>query len=123
LLLGGVQPDIKIPLTVERVIEQWQEGKDVELEYAINTLLSIPEVELQKEFRIYPNPAVAAFHIEIESENPVTIRISDISGRLVKFVEHVTPGQTIDVTNLKAGLYFITIDGNQRYRVEKLLIQ
>ena len=122
LLLGGVQPDIKIPLTVERVIEQWQEGKDVELEYAINTLLDIPEVEQQKEFRIYPNPANAVFHIKYDSKKPITIRITDLSGRMVKLVEHVTPSQAIDVTCLKAGLYFVTIDDYQRYHVEKLLI-
>ena len=123
LLLGGVQPDIKIPLTVERVIEQWQEGMDVELEYAINTLLTIPEVEQQREFRIYPNPADALFHIKYDSKRPITIRITDLSGRMVKLVEHVTPGQAIDVSNLPAGLYFVTIDDNQRYVVTKLLIQ
>ena len=123
LLVGGVQPDIKIPLTVERVIEQWQEGKDVELEYAINTLLDIPEVELQQEFKIYPNPADALFHIKYDSKRPITIRITDLSGRMVKLVEHVTPGQAIDVSNLPAGLYFVTIDDNQRYVVTKLLIQ
>lgn len=123
LLVGGVQPDIKIPLTVERVIEQWQEGRDVELEYAINTLLDIPEITLQKEYKIYPNPADASFHIRYDTEKPITVRITDVTGRLVKLVEHVTSGQTIDVTSLKAGLYFITTDANQRYVVTKLLIQ
>ncbi|TSA28814.1 MAG: T9SS C-terminal target domain-containing protein [Bacteroidetes bacterium] len=121
LLLGGVQPDIKIPLTVERVIEQWPEGKDVELEYAISMLLDIPEFEQQKVFRIYPNPADAAFRIEYNSENPMTIRITDVSGRLVRVVEHFTSGQAIDINDLRAGLYFVAIDDNQRYFVEKLL--
>ena len=123
LLLGGVQPDIKIPLTIERVIEQWQEGKDVELEYAISTLLDIPEITLQKEYRIYPNPADDLFHITYDSKKPITIRIADVSGRLVKLAGHVTSGQPIDVSYLPAGLYFVTIDGNQRYVVGKLLIQ
>ena len=123
LLVGGVQPDIKIPLTVERVIEQWQEGKDVELEYAISTLLDIREITLQKEYRIYPNPADATFHIKYDSKKPITVQIADVSGRLVKLAGQVTSGQLIDISNLPAGLYFVTIDGNQRYRIEKLLIQ
>ncbi|MBE0648857.1 MAG: T9SS type A sorting domain-containing protein [Bacteroidales bacterium] len=123
LLVGGVQPDIKIPLTVERVIEQWQEGKDVELEYAISTLLDIPEVTLQKEYRIYPNPADALVHIKYDSKKPITIWITDVNGRLVKLAGEVISGQAIDISSLPAGLYFLTIDDNKRYRVEKLLIQ
>jgi len=123
LLVGGVQPDIKIPLTVERVIEQWQEGKDVELEYAINTLLDIPEITLQKEYKLYPNPADDLFHITYDSKKPITIRIADVSGRLVKSAEQVTSGQAIYVSNLPAGLYFVTIEENHQYVVGKLLIQ
>ena len=122
-LAGGVEPDIKIPLTVERVIQIWEEGIDVELEYAINTLLDIPEIEQQKGFKIFPNPADAAFHIKYDSEKPMTIRITDLSGRLVKRVENVTSGQAIDVSDLRAGLYFVSINDVQLYLVEKLLIQ
>ena len=123
LLIGGVQPDIKIPLTVERVIEQWQEGKDVELEYAINTLLDIPEISRQKMFKIYPNPANSTFYIQYDSEKPLTIMITDFSGRMIKRIEHYVTGQAIDVSDMKAGIYFVSINDNQPYQVEKLLVQ
>jgi len=54
-MVGGIQPDIRIPLTVERVIEQWQDGKDVELEYAIGLLLGIDEPIAENLSKIYPN--------------------------------------------------------------------
>ncbi len=38
-LTGGVSPDIRVPLTVENVVAQWQENHDVQLEYAESFLL------------------------------------------------------------------------------------
>lgn len=121
-LTGGIQPDIKIPLTVERVIEVWGEGKDVELEYAISILLDIPEIEQQNECKIYPNPASTTFLIEYLSEKPIIIRITDLSGRLVKQVDNYVSGQVINISDLKAGLYFVNINDSQPRRMEKLLI-
>ncbi len=122
-LVGGVQPDIKIPLTVDRVIEQWQEGKDVELNYALSILLDIPEIERITKYHIYPNPATTTFIVESGSNNPVNIRITDLSGRMIRKIEQYDEGVSIDIRELKSGLYFVSIYNDQEYQAEKLLIQ
>ncbi|MBI9038190.1 MAG: T9SS type A sorting domain-containing protein [Bacteroidales bacterium] len=122
-LAGGVQPDIKIPLTVERVIEQWQEGKDVELEYAKSVLLDIPEISNDHGFILFPNPASSIIHLKYSSIKPISIQIVDISGRPLKRIENFTTDQEIDISDLKTGLYFVYIINNQKHIVGKLLIK
>jgi len=79
---GGIQPDIRIPLTVERVIEQWGEGKDVEMEYAIDLLLGVEESVLENPCKIYPNPASDQFTVECPDMQE--IMLISTSGHLVK---------------------------------------
>jgi len=122
LLMGGVQPDIKIPLTVERVIEQWQEGKDVELEYAKSVLLDIPEISNEHGFLLYPNPANNIIHLKYNSIKPISVQIVDLTGRSLKCIENFTTDQEIDISDLKAGLYFVYVINNQKHIAGKLLI-
>ena len=122
-LVGGIQPDIRIPLTVERVIEQWEESKDVELEYAISILLDIPENLDENQFKLYPNPTHDFFIVDYNSEKLVTLSIYDIHGRLVKIVDNYTAGQVISIRELTLGIYFVKLENHKLNLVKKLILK
>jgi len=122
-LVGGIQPDIRIPLTVERVIEQWEESKDVELEYAISILLDIPENLDENQFILYPNPTHDFFIVGYNSEKFVTLSIYDIHGRLVKTVDNYTAGQVISIRELTLGIYFVKLENHKLNLVKKLILK
>jgi hypothetical protein len=122
-LVGGIQPDIRIPLTVERVIEQWQDGKDVELEYAISILLDIPENIEGNGTKLYPNPANDFFITDYKSENPATVSIIDIHGRLVTILENYKSGQVISIRVLPPGVYFVNVTNFEINLTNKLIIE
>lgn len=69
--------------------------------------LSVPEMDVNKAL-VYPNPFVSEIHIKnIEVR---TLKLFDVTGRLLK--DYVTVGQLhrIVVSDLKSGVYFLRIN-------------
>jgi hypothetical protein len=73
-------------------------------------------------FAIFPNPASSEVNIALGMEKPgnVVYEVFDMTGKLVKAAANgsLAPGeyfQTLDVSNLQSGFYFVTvsIDGNR----------
>jgi hypothetical protein len=65
-----------------------------------------------------PNPSADYFNIVISSNdaNPVTVRVLDISGRIVEIHEKITSTGILRLGNSwRGGTYFVeVIQGNQR---------
>ena len=77
---------------------------------------------------IYPNPASTTVNVEFGyNMNSLTVvEITDVTGRLVstQSVSNPIQGQTlnIDVANLNAGSYFITVKNDTQKLVQKLVL-
>lgn len=73
-----------------------------------------------KDFKIYPNPFTDAITIS-ETNDIKKLQITDVSGRLIRMIEK--PSSTINLKDLKAGVYFITVhqkDGKlETYKIIK----
>jgi len=112
---------------IEKVVIKWPSGiVDVIEEPEINTQLFVREgdapmsVEEQilQYISLYPNPTKGELFIASkQSLVGSEINIYDISGRLV--INNKLTGNTVDVSNLNTGLYFLnlTIDG-QRVKLQ-----
>ena len=95
--------------------------------HSINTDASaINELENTGEdlaFKILPNPGNNYFILNIRTNNNVdkiSVRISDLSGRLVESKNNLKGSQTLRVgSNLKAGVYFIQLtQGNETKQIK-----
>lgn len=77
---------------------------------------------------IYPNPANSEVNVEFgyNMNSFTTIEIADITGRLVRTDSYENPvqGQTVkmDVSDMNAGAYFITIKNDTQKLVQKLTL-
>lgn len=77
----------------------------------------------------YPNPADKDLNIELESEINITayVTVKDINGKeVITTKQKLQSGKnkfTLDVAKLKAGLYFITINANNKQSVLKVTVQ
>lgn len=70
---------------------------------------------------VYPNPASS--QLFVKSETNAQVSIIDLTGRVVKEIETTDEITTIDINDVKEGVYFIMIqDGNNRI-VEKLVVR
>lgn len=73
-----------------------------------NQVLSVNDINTDKAFSIYPNPAKD--FVVIQSVQAITgIKIYSTSGRLVKSITNVSHNK-INVSDLLAGVYFVKIN-------------
>jgi len=63
-------------------------------------------------FRMFPNPAKDQVQLRLSEIPEESILIHDINGRLVKQVSARSKNITISISNLKSGIYFLSIDKN-----------
>ncbi|GGG06310.1 hypothetical protein GCM10011344_03490 [Dokdonia pacifica] len=85
-------------------------------------LLNVDEFSQESTIRIYPNPATDV--ITVTFSNPTisdTLRVFDITGKLVKSVGVQQTETTIPMSNLTAGVYLVQLE-NSGY-TQKLIIK
>jgi hypothetical protein len=76
-------------------------------------------------FSISPNPAEDKIIVKLEKfENDLCLDLFDQYGKMVYSTILVSDNQEIDVSNLRKGLYFVSLSGKNRLsEKQKLVIQ
>jgi hypothetical protein len=88
----------------------------------LSNTVGITEINKNDKVVIYPNPANVKINIDIENYNEVII--TDISGKVVMNLESVSnQNNTIDISNLSNGIYFVTIKSDRQLITKKLIKQ
>jgi len=91
----------------------------IDIQY--NTYLNIENTT--NNYSVYPNPANSVLNISI-SENNTSITIFDIVGKNVAEMELVNGNNTLNIENLKPGVYFYSIKRNgEIMETEKLIVR
>ena len=72
--------------------------------------LGLKDVSGKSPFTVYPNPATDQLHISLTDPSAHRAEIRNLQGGIVQTFD-VSGEQTIDVSPLSAGIYFIHIDG------------
>jgi hypothetical protein len=74
---------------------------------------------LKEQFTIYPNPVNDILMIGTNALSAKSITIIDVTGRTLKVVKNKENLKSIDVSDLKSGLYILIADNNQQYKFVK----
>ncbi len=92
--------------------------KNKTISAGINTL------ENENALSVYPNPATDEINVDLSSFNnsKVDLTIIDITGKTVA-VFNMKDNNTIDVSNLKSGVYFIKVSDMKHSETAKLIIK
>ncbi|NPA45417.1 MAG: DUF4465 domain-containing protein [Chlorobi bacterium] len=72
-------------------------------------------------FAIYPNPAKSI--VNINNVLNANISINDISGKTVLTKNNCLENERINISNLNSGIYFITIENNNKTTTKKLIVE
>ena len=120
-LRGGVQPDVRVPLTTQTVIQQYEEGIDVQLKYAESLLMDIDENTAKQNCVLYPNPCSDIINIEITNSTSCgKYRLSIFNLQSIEVLTlplELSAGNNIITLNLMDGIYFYRISGcNNNYQ-------
>ncbi len=88
----------------------------------IGVIASVPTIESQNQFSIYPNPAKDKIHIEFANINSGKIFITDNAGRKIlkkDFNENVIE---LNVSTIPTGLYFLSVQNADGVFNRKIII-
>ena len=69
---------------------------------------------------LYPNPAKTAIHVGNISE-PTNYAITDVLGKTILEKNNLLNNQSIDVSNLNKGIYFIRLSSKNQQRIIKFI--
>lgn len=90
-----------------------------------NNAMSAVTTEGTNEITIFPNPAKTTLKINIPASNfdlpNTSIRLVDISGKVVKRVTHVSESNTLNIENFSNGLYLVEISSGRKKIIRKVL--
>ena len=86
----------------------------------VNIVLSIDQLELLG-FKVYPNPFTDRIHLENSGLQHYELTILNGLGQTVKSTQVNGESQTIDLTGLKAGIYFMKIQNGKNSETVKMI--
>jgi hypothetical protein len=82
----------------------------------------VPGVYAQKSFNVYPNPAKGMLNVSFESSGAARIQIFNVTGQMVRSAEITSQKFTMDVRDLKSGVYmFRALQGNSIHTQKVIL--
>ncbi len=82
-------------------------------------ILGLSKMSVEKESRVFPNPAENVLIIEREFTSAVDFKLYDLHGRVVLLKKLHKRIEEIDVSNLPKGMYVFDIDGKERDKIIK----
>jgi hypothetical protein len=86
----------------------------------VTEILSVESTILSEGLSIYPNPSSEVINIISTNKNITDIYLADITGKLLFTVSNLdTERQTIDVSSLTQGIYFVSINGEVTKKIVK----
>ncbi len=81
-------------------------------QYNLASLTNVVDIEKQNlSVSIYPNPANTVLHLHVDKKTSLaSIHITDVLGNVV--LTEIPETTTINIQNLQAGIYFLTVKNN-----------
>jgi hypothetical protein len=86
----------------------------------VNIVLSVDQLE-PLDFKIYPNPFTDRIHIENFGLHQYELTLLNSLGQTVKRTQVNGDNQIIDLTELKAGIYFLSINNGLNAKTIKII--
>ncbi|MES2560261.1 MAG: T9SS type A sorting domain-containing protein [Bacteroidota bacterium] len=90
---------------------------NIRLESGLNDVKSIGLLSM------YPNPATSTINLSFMDAKTYNVAIFDITGKLQLNTALNTHQSAIDISNLHAGIYFVSVENNGAKKVVRLIVQ
>jgi len=90
------------------------------------TAVGLTEIDDLNNINLYPNPATNQIALDLTSvQSNITIRVMDISGRIVMEQLNQNPGmvKNVEIALLESGLYFMVLTNNSSQEIKKFIKQ
>lgn len=111
-LLVGFRPKESREYSAQLVIASNNEKGDIVINLTGKGFVPVPSSvefdEFDKSLAMYPIPANNTLNLDIDYNNKITsIKVLDLSGKLINKVENITGRLSLDISNINSGVYLI----------------
>ena len=110
----------KVVIEVFALYENETSSVGVSLFVETENETGIPSIEKTQSINIYPNPANDRLYIEAEVEIEDVV-IYDVYGRRLQSIVNSQQSLSVDLSDLKSGIYFIKINTNKGNIVKRII--
>lgn len=102
-------------------------GKDLNNNSGVDQKLSINRSPFGNKANVFPNPVKNGQSVTIQlptnTDQTVNIDVTDLTGKMIKRYQSIDSGQSLDISELSGGVYFLSLQGEQYHDVIKLMVQ
>lgn len=101
-------------------------GSSIIFNFTIDYPLSYDELHKNDKSIIYPNPSNGLFHIEFEGQLANSALVTDVMGRVILSMDLKTTNSEdfkLDLSNQASGIYFVSLQYEERMEVHKVIVQ
>lgn len=88
--------------------------------YELDATLSLQHEVDRKQVKIYPNPTQEWLHIELPQNDSYTVTINELAGKKI-MEQMIFQSDTIDISKLSPGEYFVIVSNRQTTFSQKLI--
>lgn len=88
--------------------------------FSINTGSNIVEFKTL-EYSIFPNPSLGNIQLKAPNNQPLELYLFTVNGSLIRPL-HCLPNQSIDLSDLAKGVYFISLNQKGKQEIKKLVL-
>lgn len=100
-------------------------GTSIVYNFSTSFRMDIKDIENNISMDIFPNPAKKSFEIDLNlpTENTFQLEIVNSLGQIVKTIDSVYDGTSINIEGLSQGIYFIKINSGNQQALKKVIIE
>lgn len=95
-------------IVAELLEEHANFGSSISFEFCAD-YLSVESNNLNHQVKIFPNPSVESFKVEMDFEGLKIIKVYNLLGEIIEMIETTEVQKEINVEELSAGTYFVNI--------------
>lgn len=104
----------------DNITQQYYE--DLQNWGGIITSINESEFKTSVELSVFPNPAVEQISVSLQTNEPIrSVKIYNQNGRLVQLINSKANIETINISKLIGGIYFLRIDTDKNFYLGKLI--
>ncbi|HLS12020.1 MAG TPA: Omp28-related outer membrane protein [Flavobacteriaceae bacterium] len=95
-------------------------GNGISGDFRTNSLLNVDDFS-QESITLYPNPTDGIVHIE--NAEGFQVEVFNILGKVVLNKAHITNQETLNLSNLTAGVYYVKLQNENTTEVKKVVVK
>ena len=95
-------------------------GAGMSSNFSTNSALAVENFD-KIDYKLSPNPSTGI--IKINTQTPVNVIISDITGKIVHSINNVTNETSINLSSFQKGIYLAKISNGNKVQTEKIILK